>query len=244
LSTRTPQSKQMRRDQAKSKKVSSSAAHRRKTVRKRRGLGTGIAIGAIVAATVIVLAVIYFHYNGGNASTNNSSASQYPYQVGSPGVGSQAPAINLPSSTGGTFDLAAMHGKTVLLYFQEGLTCQPCWDQLKDIQSNIHQFQALGINQVVSITTDPLNAIQQKTADEGLTIPVLSDQSLTVSTAYNANQYGMMGTSRDGHTFIVVGPDGRILWRADYGGAPNYTMYVPIPNLIAALREGLHGSAS
>jgi len=137
-----------------------------------------------------------------------------------------------------------MHGKTVLLYFQEGLTCQPCWDQLKDIQSNIARFQALGIDQVVSITSDPLNAIQQKVQDQGITLPVLSDQNLAVSQAYTANSYGMMGNSRDGHTFVVVGPDGRIRWRADYGGAPNYTMYVPISNLVAALREGLHGSSS
>ena len=69
--------------------------------------------------------------------------------------------------------------------------------------------------------------------------PVLSDPNLTVSQAYAANQYGMMGTSRDGHTFIVVGPDGKILWRADYGGSPNYTMFVPSQNLLADLRKGL-----
>ncbi len=164
--------------------------------------------------------------------------------MGSPGPGEMAPAIQLPSTAGGTFDLASQRGKTVLLYFQEGLTCQPCWDQLKDIQSNISQIQALGIDQVVSITTDPLNALQQKVSDEGLTIPVLSDPQLAVSQAYTANGYGMMGASRDGHTFIVVGPDGRIRWRADYGGAPNYTMYVPISNLVADIHAGLNGKSS
>jgi peroxiredoxin Q/BCP len=70
--------------------------------------------------------------------------------------------------------------------------------------------------------------------------PVLSDPDLAVSRAYHANDYGMMGTRRDGHTFIVVGPDGRIQWRADYGGAPAYTMYVPVDVLVADLRRGLH----
>jgi hypothetical protein len=51
----------------------------------------------------------------------------------------------------------------------------------------------------------------------------------------------MMGTSRDGHSFIVVGPDGLIRWRADYGGAPDYTMYVPSQSLLADLRAGLAG---
>ena len=96
----------------------------------------------------------------------------------------------------------------------------------------------------MSVTTDPLDALKQKVADEGLSIPVLSDTGLIVSQVYNANSYGMMGTSRDGHTFIVVGPDGRIRWRADYGGSPNYTMYVPVSNLLADIRTGLSGSTS
>ena len=49
----------------------------------------------------------------------------------------------------------------------------------------------------------------------------------------------MMGDSRDGHSFIVVGPDGRIAWRADYGGAPNYTMDLPASALLADLARGL-----
>jgi peroxiredoxin Q/BCP len=48
----------------------------------------------------------------------------------------------------------------------------------------------------------------------------------------------MMGTSRDGHSFILVGPDGVIRWRADYGGAPDYTMDVPVTQLLANLKAG------
>jgi peroxiredoxin Q/BCP len=195
----------------------------------------------VVGVAIIALGVLFFLNNN---AKNSNQAGQYTFQVGSPGPGTVAPEIRLPATGGSTFDLAAMRGKTVLLYFQEGLTCQPCWDQLKDIQSNINQFHALGIDQVVSITTDPLNALQQKVADEGLTIPVLSDTQLAASSAYTANSYGMMGSSRDGHTFIVVGPDGTIKWRADYGGAPKYTMYVPVPNLVADIRAGLGGKSS
>ncbi|WP_225859683.1 hypothetical protein [Streptomyces albicerus] len=49
------------------------------------------------------------------------------YDVGSPGIGTTAPGFPLASSAGGTTSLPAWKGKTVLLYFQEGLTCQPCW---------------------------------------------------------------------------------------------------------------------
>lgn len=48
----------------------------------------------------------------------------------------------------------------------------------------------------------------------------------------------MMGDSRDGHSFVLIGPDGNILWRADYGGAPNYTMYLPVERLLTDLEEG------
>jgi hypothetical protein len=49
----------------------------------------------------------------------------------------------------------------------------------------------------------------------------------------------MMGRSRDGHSFILVGPDGKIRWRADYGGAPDYTMFLPAANLVGQIRDGL-----
>jgi peroxiredoxin len=204
-------------------------------------------VALIVGAAVLALGVIFYLNNaasGNNSAKGSNQAGKYAFQVGSPGSGEQAPAIQLPSTAGGTFDLSAQRGKTVLLYFQEGLTCQPCWDQLKDIQSHLSDFHALGIDTIVSITTDPLNALQQKVVDEGLTIAVLSDPHLAVSQAYTANGYGMMGNSRDGHTFIMVGPDGRIRWRADYGGAPNYTMYVPVSNLIADMRAGINGGSS
>jgi hypothetical protein len=38
---------------------------------------------------------------------------------------------------------------------------------------------------------------------------------------------------------IVVGPDGRIQWRADFGGAPDYTMFVPARYLLADIQRGL-----
>lgn len=189
---------------------------------------------AIVA--VVLVAVIAGLYTVFNHSEQSSTAGGY--EVGSPGVGESAPGFSLASSTGGTTSLAAYKGKTVLLYFQEGLTCQPCWDQIRDLEKNAAALKAAGIDQIVSVTTDPANLITRKTDDEKLTTPVLSDPGLKVSKAYQANQYGMMGDSRDGHSFVLVGPDGKIQWRADYGGAPKYTMYVKVDKLLADLKAG------
>jgi len=46
-----------------------------------------------------------------------------------------------------------------------------------------------------------------------------------------------MGDSRDGHSFMLVGPDGKIRWRADYGGAPTYTMHLPVDRMLADMRQ-------
>lgn len=197
----------------------------------RRRLAVVIGSGVLI---LVALVAIFF-----TARSGKSGAGAYEFQVGTPGPSQVAPPIQLQSTTGGTYQLSGSRGKTVLLYFQEGLTCQPCWDQLKAIQQNFPRFKALGIDEVITITSDPLDALKQKAADEGLTTPILSDPGLTVSSAYHANDYGMMGNSRDGHTFIVVGPDGVIGWRADYGGPPNYTMYLPVDALLADIQRGL-----
>ena len=52
----------------------------------------------------------------------------------------------------------------------------------------------------------------------------------------------MMGTMANGHSFVLVGPDGKIDWRADHGGAPKYTMYVPVDKLLADLAKSTTGS--
>ena len=219
------------RTQAEQQRRVREAAARARSLRNR-------AAAAVVVGLGVLLAIFLISTGGGSPA----SAGSYPYAVGSPGPGRVAPPIQLASTQGGQFNLAAQRGKTVLLYFQEGLTCQPCWNQIADLQEHAAQLKAAGIGQVVSITGDPIGAITQKTRDMGLTIPVLSDPGLAVSQSYHANSYGMMGAGADGHTFILVGPDGVIRWRADYGGPPRYIMYLPAATLLADIRSGEHPS--
>jgi peroxiredoxin len=213
----------------------------------RRGLATKIAIA--LGGGVMILGAIFWATQENRATTPgqeqaSQGTGQYIYQVGKPGPGEAAPPVRLAATTGETFDLASHRGKLVLMYFQEGIMCQPCWGQMKDIEANIQQFRAAGIETIVSITTDPIDALKEKAANDRLKNPVLSDPNLAVSRTYDANSYGMMGKSRNGHTFILVGPDGKIRWRADYGGAPNYTMYVPVATLMEDMRQGLQKLAA
>ena len=217
-------------------RLSAARVAQRRAQRRRRIILWGV----ITTGTAAIVAVLFVIFQ--SSSPTSSAAGKYPYQAGSPGTGQAAPGFTLAASTGGQISLSQFRGKTVLLFFQEGLTCQPCWDQITDLQKHAAQLKAAEINQVVSITSDPAGAITTKAQDMGLTIPVLSDPNLAISQQYHANSYGMMGAGRDGHTFIEVGPDGVIRWRADYGGAPKYTMFLPANSLLADIKAGEHPS--
>jgi peroxiredoxin len=198
--------------------------------------------------TVLVVAGLFAIYRANTGSATGAASDRY--DVGSPGIGAVAPDFLLPNVTapaalGGTpatTRLSDYRGKTVLLYFHEGLGCQPCWDQIRDLQKDPAALAAMGADQLLTITTGPQYLVAQKMHDDGLTEPALADTGLRVSTQYQANRYGMMGSSSDGHTFVLVGPDGIIRWRADYGGPPRFTMYVTPEQLIADERAARAGS--
>lgn len=194
------------------------------------GWGLGLATLAVVAVAGIALA----------NSLTGAADRPLDYDVGSPGVGAQAPDFDLPSATGERYRLAEKRGHNVLLYFHEGLGCAPCWQQVIDVQRDLDKFKSLGVDDVVAISLDPLAAQAQHAQANGVTLPILVDEDRSVSQAYDALSYGMMGGAMPGHTFILVGPDGVIRWRADYGGPPSFTMYVPDDTLLAELRAVLN----
>jgi peroxiredoxin len=205
-------------------------------LRRRNGRTNPLITAAIVAVALAFLSAAFLGSgpdDDGEAGST-TSASGYDYQVGEPGPGIRAPELSLPATTGHV-DLQDLEGQRVLIYLQEGLMCQPCWDQLTAIEERWDDFEALGIDQIVTVTTDELEPLEQKVAIEGITTPVAADPARDVSRSYDGLSYGMMGGSHNGHTFIVVGPDGTIEWRADYGGAPDYTMYMPVDALLADL---------
>ena len=204
-------------------------------------------IAGIAAALLVVAGVLVATRRGSPKSSQQSSvrsvgasaAGRFRFAVGDPGPGLEAPPIVLPASNGETFDLAALRGKGVLLYFQEGIGCQPCWDQMRDYATAAGMFKAVGVDEFVTITSNPASLLARKMRQDGIGGIVLADTDLAVSKTYHANEYGMMGTSTDGHSFVFVDAKGIIRWRADYGGNPDFTMYVPPTNLLADLRVGL-----
>ncbi|MPY80305.1 MAG: redoxin domain-containing protein [Actinophytocola sp.] len=203
------------------------------------GIGRGTIIGGTLIA-VFAVVVLFFVYQSSQSQPDpaaSGSASGYKHVAGEPGIGEKAPGFTLPSSTGGEISLADFRGESVLLYFQEGLMCQPCIDQITDLEANQADLDKAGIDRVLSISHDPIDQVTQKASDENLSTPWLSDPQQQVIHAYDAHKYGMMQGQTAGHSFILVSPDGTIQWRADYGGAPDYTMFVPTGKMLADLAK-------
>lgn len=194
-------------------------------------------MGLVAVLGLMLISSLVIANRSGNSS-HESKKSLFPYAVANPASGALAPDFSLPSTKGGTVKLSDYQGKTVLLFFHEGIGCQPCWDQIRDLENDEAKLKSAGIDQLLTITSGPTRLIAQKMADDGLTAIALGDTNLEISKIYHANQYGMMGDSRDGHTFVLVGPDGKIDWRADYGGPPKYTMYVPVDNILKDMGIG------
>lgn len=219
--------------------------------RRARKLRQGAAGGAFVAVALLAVVFVFNAGGGAGGSANAGTGSEatrgsgkYPFAVGKPGPGENAPVLQLGSTAGGTYDLASRKGKTVLLYFHEGLMCQPCVQQISDIEANWPKFQALGIDEMVAVSGDELENLEQAASDTDLKTPMLSDPGVEQSAAWDANKYGMMGDTANGHSFVVIDPEGRIQWRADYGGKPKYTMFIPSADLLGDLKRGLEQAPS
>ena len=214
---------------------------KRRLTSRRVGPLPAWAILAAAAGLIAIVGIAAANTLSG-AESGGDSPTRIRYDVGQPGVGEIAPDFELPSAMGEPFRLSAQRGRQVLLYFHEGLGCAPCWKQIEDIQADLETFTALGLDTIAAISIDPASAQRQRAETRRISVPVLADQNRGVSATYDALAYGMMMGATPGHTFILVGRDGVIRWRADYGGPPEYTMYVPNPTLVAELRAALDGA--
>lgn len=234
----SPKSKQSAPTRAErtSRAMAVSLAVEQKARRQKLLSTAGVAV--VILLVVGALFALYRSTSSGTGGSAAGGSGKYVYQVGQPGPGAPAIDFTLPSTKGGQVSVADLKGKTVLTYWHEGLGCQPCWDQIRDIDKDQAALKAAGVDEFVNITSGPLDALKQKVADDRLSSVTLADTDLSVSKKYQMNKYGMMGDSRDGHSFVLLGPDGKILWRADYGGSPNYTMYVPVDELLAQMKAG------
>ncbi len=102
--------------------------------------------------------------------------------------------------------------------------------QIVDLQ-NDPDFQALDVA-FLSIAFDPIAELTQVAAEYGTRIPLLTDADHDVSAAFGVLKWAVK-SGEPGHTFVLVGADGTVLWVQDYGAPENGgTMYVPVEELV------------
>jgi thioredoxin-dependent peroxiredoxin len=127
-------------------------------------------------------------------------------------AGAAAPAFTLPRDGGGTVRLADFAGRKLVLYFYPKADTSGCTLEAQDFTRLAPAFAAAN-TAVLGVSGDPVKAQDKFKAKYGLTIPLASDETHAMLTAYGVwgekSMYGrtFMGVVR---TTILIGPDGRI----------------------------------
>ncbi len=170
-------------------------------------------VTSIVLGTVGLLIGIVAFSSGQSKTANSTGSSTASRAV----VGDRAPDFTLPATDGRTISLADYRSKQhVLLYFHEGLTCQPCVDQVAELQKIQPQLEGLEVA-ILSVALDNVNDQKQALDRAGATsIPSLSYENAGTEVAYDLTRFSMGMGRRAGHTFILVDTAGVIQWRKEY----------------------------
>jgi thioredoxin-dependent peroxiredoxin len=127
-------------------------------------------------------------------------------------VGDQAPDIRVQTDSGEAFQLSAMKGKRVVLYFYPKADTPGCTTESCEFRDSAGALAKKGAA-VIGISPDKPAAQARFKEKYGLTFPLLADEEKTAAEAYGVwqekNMYGRktMGIVR---TTFVVGPDGKI----------------------------------
>ena len=166
------------------------------------------AVKLTVFALILIIAVGVIAYAALNPPTTQRTKAI--------DVGSVAPDFTLTDTSGSTFTLSEYKSSSnVLLFFNEGLACAPCLQEMQTIDQLNQQFTSLNVV-VASITADDPSSLANWARASGPRYGlVLSDQSVQVARAYDMLGYSMHGTA-PGHSFVLVNMLGIVVWRQDY----------------------------
>lgn len=184
---------------------SRQSARYAKPPRRRLKRGTLITYAGITIAFVAVAAFLMAQSR--NAAHSNGGGAQ--------AMSGAAPDFTLPSVGGKKISLASYRGeKNVLLFFNEGYGCGPCWQQSQEIQKRMSELSAVDTEYLV-IMVDPPGLLSSEIKRWGLTMPILTDVDRTVSREYNTLGFGMHA-DKPNHTFVFIDKAGEIRWWEDY----------------------------
>jgi peroxiredoxin Q/BCP len=120
--------------------------------------------------------------------------------------GDKAPAFDLPDDTGKTVSLSDFTGRKVIVYFYPAAMTPGCTTQACDFSDSLEALRRDGY-EVVGISKDSPAKLAKFRERDNLTIPLLSDEDLSVHRAYGAfGEKKLYGKTVEGvlrSTFVV-----------------------------------------
>lgn len=148
-----------------------------------------------------------------------------------PDVGSRISFAERDVVNGREISSQSLRGKKTLLFFSEGVMCQACFEQIRDIENVGTELKKRGIG-LVSITPDSEAVLREAVNQYGIATPMISDEDRDMSIAFDTLGRGMHSDT-PGHAFVLLDETGKVVWQRDYWLDPYRTMYVEPATLLA-----------
>lgn len=188
-----------------------------------------------VTATGNASAVDPMHSGGADDMSSHHGGGGNKKQFTPLAVGTAAPDFSLPSTSGRTISLADYRGKNIFLFFNEGVMCAPCWQEISRLERFKDDFAKLN-TVIIPISVDDQKTWDPILKEEKITTPILIDSDRKITKLYKAlGTPSSMHDDRAGHTYIHITPDGKIHSSADF---PN--MNVPTNVLLSHIDQLLN----
>lgn len=194
--------------------------------------------GAVIAAAVVTLLgasfVVPRYFD--DAATVSAAPAEHGHQQASgngdgPTLGSVISFDERNVVSGAPISSRTLAGRKTLLFFSEGVMCQACFVQIRDIEKVGAKLREHGIG-LVSITPDPPDVLEQAIGQYGIRTPMIADDDRDMSDAFDTLGQGMHPDT-PGHAFVLIDERGKVVWARDYWLEPYRTMYVEPEQLLA-----------
>ena len=126
--------------------------------------------------------------------------------------GAAAPDFTLLDQSGKTVSLAALRGRTVVLFFYPKADTSGCTVEACGFRDRREQFAQKGVT-LLGMSPDPVKAQSKFAVKYGLPMQLLADEGHVVAEKYGVwiekSMYGRKYMGIDRTTF-VIGPDGNL----------------------------------
>ena len=172
----------------------------------------------LIIVIVIVGGIMYAVGKGQSSSVSQSGAPVREIVDMNSLLNQPAPDFTLTDKNGTAVKLSDLRGKTVVLFFNEGLMCYPaCWSQMSQLSSDSRLNTASVESYSIVIDAAPNWGPAVTKMPELAQAKVLYDTDSIVS-----KEYGMLKTTSSmhygvypGHSYVVIDPQGVVKYIFD-----------------------------